>query len=176
MTTTTTNNIHVCESCGSPTIWLPVEDFDNYEVSNKGEVRNINTNRILKPRTRRGYPAVDLKDENGNSKTFYVHALVCIAFHGPRPEGHFVCHYPDPTKSNNHADNLEWGTPQKNMQDWKEHGAIRSSRKNITEAQVIEMREMFRSGNWSQDKIAEFFGVHQTTVNKIMTGARRAGV
>lgn len=170
--TTTTTRVSVCDSCGSPTLWLPIDGYENYEVSNKGEVKNIKTDRILKPRLRRGYYAIDLKDELGDNKTFYVHALVCTAFHGPRPDGNFACHYPDPTKTNNHADNLEWSTPKKNMQDWIEHGAIRRKAKRVKDEDVREMHLMHAHG-LSQDKIADLFGIHQTTVNKILTGARR---
>ena len=31
------------------TVWLPINGYDNYEVSICGMVRNVNTKRILKP-------------------------------------------------------------------------------------------------------------------------------
>ena len=36
-------------------IWKTIKDFPRYEVSNKGEVRNKKTGRILKQSYNRGY-------------------------------------------------------------------------------------------------------------------------
>ena len=30
------------------TVWLPIKDYENYEVSICGQVRNVNTKRMLK--------------------------------------------------------------------------------------------------------------------------------
>lgn len=40
--------------------WRPVLDYDNYEVSSLGNVRNKNTGRILKPSCKGGYLSIGL--------------------------------------------------------------------------------------------------------------------
>ena len=60
--------------------WKKVKGFNNFEVSDKGRVRNIKLGLIKSQRkTKTGYMIVDLK-ENGNKYTRYVHRLVAEAF------------------------------------------------------------------------------------------------
>ena len=48
-------------------IWKQIKDYPKYEVSNLGNVRNINTKKLLKPRrTARGYYRVALYSSNSN--------------------------------------------------------------------------------------------------------------
>ena len=57
----------------------------------------------------------------GKNKIRYVHSLVAESFIGPRPEGMEVCHNDgDPT--NNHLDNLRYGTSSGNELDKVRHG------------------------------------------------------
>lgn len=54
-------------------MWKTIEGFENYEVSNNGEVRNKKTGRILKNSTApNGYLRVNLR-ANNQSYTRYVH-------------------------------------------------------------------------------------------------------
>jgi hypothetical protein len=60
-------------------MFLPIEGYDNYFISNFGNIKNSKTNKILKPSThRQGYKLVVLR-KNGKSKNFTVHRLVGIA-------------------------------------------------------------------------------------------------
>lgn len=60
--------------------WKKVKGFNNFEVSDKGRIRNIKLGLIKSQRkTKTGYMIVDLK-ENGNKYTRYVHRLVAEAF------------------------------------------------------------------------------------------------
>ena len=54
-----------------------------------------------------------LKDRG---RSFYLHRLVCEAFHGPPPDGMEVLHR-DGNKLNCREDNLRWGTRLENMAD-----------------------------------------------------------
>lgn len=47
--------------------------------------------------------------------TLKIHALVCDAFHGPRPTPSSVMIHKDENALNNAADNLRWGTQKENM-------------------------------------------------------------
>ena len=61
-------------------LWVPVEGFPNYEVSNYGRVVNVITGRELKPIAHRtGYVRAKLF-KNGEYSWFYVHRLVAQAF------------------------------------------------------------------------------------------------
>jgi len=62
--------------------------------------------RPLKSTPSRGRPRVALVDANGKAHTRSVAALICWAFHGPRPIGCEALHYPAPDKTNCRPDNL----------------------------------------------------------------------
>ena len=115
--------------------WKPVNWYEGiYEVSNHGRVRSVDRTgnyssgqvRRYKGKVRRtplnqdGYPRVNLSHQ-GKDKTRTVHSLVVEAFIGACPEGMEVCHNDgDPT--NNHIDNLRYGTPSDNTLDRVKHG------------------------------------------------------
>lgn len=119
----------------SSEIWLAVPEYEGiYEVSSHGKVRSL-TRQIARtggdPHTRRGrvmkpvansqgYMVVTLR-ANGRKSSKRVHHLVLLAFVGPRPEGTWGLHNDD-VKSNNHVDNLYWGTPAHNARDRIDNG------------------------------------------------------
>ena len=84
-----------------------IDDYENYEVSNQGNVRNINANRILKPRkNNNGYYIVNLS-KNNIRKTFLIHRLVGFAFI-PNPQNLTEIDHIDRNKTNNSISNLRW--------------------------------------------------------------------
>ena len=127
-----------------PTIerWKPVNGYVGiYEVSSHGRVRSLDRvvtysdgrvrrhkGKILStPLSRDGYPAVNLHAQ-GRLKKRYVHSLIAETFIGPRPEGTEVCHN-DGNPTNNHVDNLRYGTRSENMLDRVRHGTNPSTAK-----------------------------------------------
>ena len=92
--------------------WRQIAEYENYEVSNLGKVRNKNTGRILKPACKGGYLSVGLcKDSKG--KTIPVHRLVALAFI-ENPENKPQVNHIDKNRSNNVVSNLEWNTALEN--------------------------------------------------------------
>ena len=93
-------------------MWKPIKDFENYEVSDVGEVRNVKFNRLLTPSpSAGGYMRVQLR-KNKQSYQRYVHRLVAEAF----LEGEGEVNHIDGDRTNNKANNLEWTTHQQNVQ------------------------------------------------------------
>ena len=84
-----------------------IEGYDNYEISNMGNVRNIDTNRNLKPGINScGYYNVDLYKE-GTRKTLKIHRL--IGFHFiPNPDNLPYIDHIDRNRTNNSISNLRW--------------------------------------------------------------------
>ena len=86
--------------------WVSVKDFDNYEVSNTGRVKNKKTGRVLKTtKDNKGYDTVKLS-VHGVQKTRRVNKLVADAFLETNPSRSKI-RYRDGNKDNNNADNLE---------------------------------------------------------------------
>ena len=84
--------------------WLPVNDYENYEVSSLGQVRNQKTKRILKAGSNGGYLTVGLR-QDGSSKSCSVHRLVALAFI-ENPENKAQVNHKDKVRSNNTVSNL----------------------------------------------------------------------
>ena len=91
--------------------WKNIEDFENYEVSNLGKVRNTKTGRILKSCNHGGYVIVGLSSKC-KGKTFPIHRLVAKAFI-PNPTNKLHINHIDKNTLNN-VNNLEWNTALEN--------------------------------------------------------------
>ena len=61
------------------------------------------------------------------NRTWRVHVLVTLAFHGPRPPGMEACHDND-IRTDNRASNLRWATPDANRDDRAYNIARRAGR------------------------------------------------
>ena len=88
-------------------IFKTIEDFENYEVSNYGNVRNIKKNKFMSiyPKDS-GYLVVKLSS-NGKAKECRVHRLVAKAFID-NPHNYDCVNHKDENKTNNRSENLEW--------------------------------------------------------------------
>ena len=88
--------------------WRAVPGYEGlYEVSNKGNVRNVRRNTLLRlPKTNKGYIRVCLC-KNGKIYGKFVHRLIAQAFL-PNPDNLPQVNHLDEDKSNNCVDNLEW--------------------------------------------------------------------
>ncbi len=123
-------------------IWLPIEGFDNYEVSSNGRIRNVKTGRILKPIINsHGYCQVFLRRDNKQHQRA-VHRLVADAFYDGVHSGLDVNH-DDGNKTNNFVGNLEWCTRSENILHAFRTGLKEPShRKRI---RIIETGEVYNS-------------------------------
>ncbi len=101
-------------------IWKDIKNFDLYQVSNKGRVKNKLTNTLLKLKNDLGYYRINFTiAKQKNTKAFYVHRLVAEAFI-PNPENKTTVDHIDRNPSNNVVENLKWAT-QKEQQNNKTH-------------------------------------------------------
>ena len=88
-------------------VWRKIEDFNNYEVSNYGRIRNAMNKKIRKlQKNRRGYWKVNLMN-NGKSFKRTVSKLIARAF-VPNQENLEYVTYKDGNKNNLNAENLRW--------------------------------------------------------------------
>ena len=93
-------------------IWKKIDGY-NYEVSNYGNVRRIETGKILKQyKNKDGYMRVELRNMD-KRKNCRVHRLVAIAFI-PNPDNLPEVNHKNELKADNTVSNLEWCTPKYN--------------------------------------------------------------
>ncbi|MDN5857893.1 MAG: NUMOD4 motif-containing HNH endonuclease [Pseudonocardia sp.] len=120
--------------------WRDIPSLPGYQASDDVRVRSVSRSivqvRPYGPVTRNlrgrilstwvdpdGYPTVNVRD-----RSWFVHALVAEAFHGPRPAGLHVRHL-DGDPANGTPANLRYGTPAENADDMLRHGRHREARK-----------------------------------------------
>jgi hypothetical protein len=87
--------------------WVFIKDYDNYMVSNLGNVFSVKGNRNLKPRINNcGYYMVNLC-ENGIKKTITIHRLVGLHFL-KNPENKKCIDHINGNIKDNTINNLRW--------------------------------------------------------------------
>ena len=119
--------------------WKKVAGFETYSVSDRGNVRNDKTGRILKPGTNtHGYLFVNLK-KNNKSSIKDVHRLVSLAFIPNLENKKYVDHINN-YKTNNKLENLRWATAQQNQQNSK------LSKKNTTGTKGVSFVKKQKNG------------------------------
>ncbi len=168
-------------------IWRPIPDWEGlYEASSEGRIKSLP--RIVRRRNRwggdsicsygarilaptdngTGYSIVQLSDEFGRH-TLSVHALVCAAFHGRRPDGKQAAHG-DGNASNNRPENLRWATPIENAADKAIHGRENCGERNwsarLGQSDVVTIRKMADAG-MCRNHLSEQFGVTKNHINSI---------
>lgn len=100
-----------------------------------------------------------------------THRLSWIVFKGEIPKGKCVCHSCDNRKCCN-PNHLFIGSNKENSEDMKEKGrqvkGSKSPFSKLNENQVLEIRKLYETGNFTQLFLGEKFGVRQTKISEIV--------
>ena len=108
--------INLTEDEKNNEVWVDVVNFNNYEVSNFGRIRNkIKGNFLKQCFSNRGYVRVSLAGD-GFRKTEDLHRIIARAFHNCDESGLVVDHI-DRNKTNNKPSNLRWVTHKENCRN-----------------------------------------------------------
>lgn len=117
-----------------------------------------------------------------SGKSMPAHRAAYILSYGPIPDGLLACHdcdrfYPPGDITYRRCvrpDHLFLGTHKDNQEDMTRKGrgriGIRSGQSKLTEAQVIEIRQRYKAGGISQEKLGKEYGITQGGVGHIVRG------
>lgn len=164
-------------------IWKPLKGFSiNYIINNYGVVKNIGTDKILKPNVlKSGYLRYILRIKGGKRKTCLVHRLVAMTFI-PNPDNlpdvdHINC-----CRTDNRVENLRWCTVKENrnnpitiqhiiegMNRVKDTDAFKRSRKiAVNNALILYSKHVvcLETGEWFVSALdaSKFANISSTTV------------
>jgi hypothetical protein len=162
--------------------WRDIENYEGlYQVSNTGRVRSLcrrvvcahlgrvrwYCGRVLSARIMgAGYLMVSLS-RGGNVRGFYVHRLVCLAFHGAPQPGQEVDHG-DGDRTNAHSYNLRWATSAENAQDKVLHGTHnRGERSPVALLSWSDVHAIRTKTSLTHREAAALYGVARETVRHI---------
>jgi len=125
-------------------VWKKIEGFENYEVSNYGNVKRNNKLRTIKP-NKRGYVRIDLYNK-GVFKYFFIHRLVANSFLDNTKNKPQVNHI-NGIKHDNRVENLEWCTAKENIIHAINNNLIippageKQGASKLTEADILNIRK-----------------------------------
>lgn len=158
--------------------WRPIAGFDEYFISTNGEIKNIKTNRTLKPlKSGSGgkYRSVILWKNKVSVGPRYIHRLVLETFVGPAPDGKQCAHL-DGNPENNKLINLKWVTPKENTSHKYTHGTIlcgeKSPRCILGDIEMKSIIALYISGRSIED-LSKKFRVSCFYIYQILNGRRR---
>ena len=137
-------------------VWLPVENFDGYHVSNYGRVLSFKRLNpvILKPKIDiNGYCRVCLFANDDARHHVFVHRLVAEAFI-PNPLGKPQVNHIDEDKKNNNIDNLEWVTAKENTNYGTRNKRAGETIKKRRHVEVVQMKNGKVIKHWYSAKNA----------------------
>ena len=93
-----------------------IDGYDNYEISNQGNVRNSDTGRVLKPiKNCDGYYNVYLC-KDGIKKALKIHRLIALHFI-PNPDNLPCIDHIDRNRTKNSISNLRWISRSNNQRN-----------------------------------------------------------
>ena len=151
--------------------WEFVQDFENYLISNLGNVKTVNGKPKKIVYDNKGYGRVELW-KNNKGRKFRVHRLVAEAFI-PNPLGKEQVNHIDGNKKNNCVSNLEWVTPKENIRHAIENNlsSIKYGSKNLSSKLKEEDVKYIRENagiNKSVRELSEIYKVSTTTIYNII--------
>ena len=150
-------------------VWKRIKEFEDYEVSNYGNIRN--GQKVFKRKKNKYYIQIVLY-MGGRKKRHLLHRLVAEYFLD-NPQNKKTVNHKDGNKHNNHVDNLEWSTHKEQINHADELGLrnIKGSKNHnslLTEKQVKEIRAKYKPHKVTCPMLAKEYNVRPCTIKKVV--------
>lgn len=159
-----------------PLVYNGLDLTDRFLVSDSGEIYSLKSKKILKQVLNKstGYYGICVSLGSRENKMYIkIHIAVACMFVGGREDG-LVVNHKDGNKQNNHFENLEWISNIENIKHANRMGLVHKGdmcyNSKIKNCDVVKIREMYKSGLYTQKKIGEIFGIDHATVHCVVSG------
>lgn len=173
----------------SDTIWKTLiyngDTYDQFEVSNDGQLRNVITGTVYKQQiNKEGYSQICVSLGSRNKKkVFKIHKAVAEVF-VPNNENKIEVNHIDGNKQNNCEDNLEWVTSSENTRHAFATGLSHPKRgtdnpkAKLTEEDVIYIRNNYIAKDpiYGARALSRKFDINKTTILGIIHGTAYVNV
>lgn len=157
-------------------MWKTFPNLTRFEVSDKGEVRNRETGKLLKQFTnKKGYKVIATKigGRKGKNVCYRVHRMVAETYLDNQ-ENFPVVNHLDGDKTNNSVDNLEWCSHSRNLKhsyDTKlREPTCQKDVQTLTEDQVQRLLSEFKLGckRYGARAFGREFGLDKSSILKLV--------
>jgi len=139
--------------------FIKIQDYENYSISDKGNVMNNKTKKILKNQIGTdGYYKLSIS-KNGILKSFRIHRLIGIHFI-PNPDNKQFIDHIDNNILNNSIENLRWATISENCRNKKKQQGTSSIYKGVIKkgdkwrSEIIVNKHLKHLGYFTDEKEA----------------------
>jgi hypothetical protein len=146
--------------------WREVPGLRGYSASSLGRIKGPH-GRIIGSLDKDGYLRVTLTRE-GRRRCIGAHAMVALAFIGPRPDGYDIDHI-DGARGNNAPSNLQYCSHSKNMAKAQAPKGANHPQARLTDAQIADVR----SSTETHRVIAKRVGISVGYVSLLRNDKRR---
>lgn len=151
--------------------WKNIPEFNGYEVSNFGNVRNKKLKHLKKIANRKGYLEVRLF-KNGKETSKVIHRLVAKAFIDNLNNYPQVNHI-DGNKGNNCVENLIWVTNSENQKHayflglQPSRAGERNNNTTLKTRDIVNLKELYNSGKTAKE-VSKITGVGIQIIRNII--------
>ena len=118
-----------------------------------------------------GYGVCRVKRE-GLWKTALVHRVVCEESHGPPPSPEHCALHSCDNPACREPEHLRWGTRQDNVDDCRNRGRLSRGERHVTAKLTEQQARLIKTSGLSLRRLAAQFGVGQTVIHGIKSGAK----
>jgi HNH endonuclease len=125
------------------------------------------------PKDKDGYPRL-----KWHGRMWRVSRMLWTLMYGPIPIGKLICHRCDNPSCVN-PDHLYLGSFKQNMQDKVDRNRVAGDNHpgvKISDLEIPNIIRMYREEGYSQQKIADIYGVSQSIISGICLGKRRKAI